>query len=305
MQYICKRCNYTTNRKSSLLNHLNKKKTCKVTHEDISCEDLIIEVNNMKYEELKNKEPKIYKCVYCNKIFGHSSNFYRHKRTCKHANQIVSMSKAEYDNLQRQLVEVKEEINSIKGNIITSSQAGTGNTIQNANTINNHNNNNNITNNNNINNYYDVNKPMFSEKLFTLDEQIKLIKEAADDPVTFGMSAYHREKYFNENRKELQCIKLTPDLLQKNKIGIYNGQYWEEKDLHKLLPQITDEAGKFVGIILYDGKTAFQIDRAKNVEMRGRVDNIVLNQTPEEESNQILDKMTDDFVKYTEKIHRS
>jgi hypothetical protein len=306
MDYVCRRCNYDGKKKSNLIGHLKRKKICTAKddeHKHLTQEELLNEIEN------KAKEPKTYYCEHCDTGFDYLNNKYRHYKTCRNKiiadnnkNEIINKLQKSLDETNAKLDKVTAKLEKISSEQNTSLQ--TGNTIQNANTINN-NNNNNITNNNNINNYYDVNKLSFSKDLFSLEEQIKLIKEAADDPITFGMSAYHREKYFNVNRKELQCIKLTPDLLQKNKIGIYNGQYWEEKDLHKLLPQITDEAGKFVGVILYDSKTAFQIDRMKNMEIRCRVDNLVLDQTSEEESNQILDKMTDDFVKYTEQIHNN
>jgi hypothetical protein len=287
MKFICKRCNYSTNHRGTIINHLNRKNECSPNNEDISREKLLEELQLLK------DIGKQYECENCDSKFSHSSSYYRHKRRCKE--EKLLLSKSELTEMITN--EVKEQMKNI---IPSSTTQNIG--IQNNNITNN--NNQNITNNNNINNYYDINKPSYSEKLFTLDEQIKLIKEAADDPVTFGMSAYHREKYFNENRKELQCIKLTPDLLQKSKIGIYNGKYWEEKNLHELLPQITDEAGQFMGLILFNGKTAFQIDRQKNMEMRDRVDDLLLyKRTPEEESNKIIGKMTDDFVKYTEQIY--
>jgi flagellar motility protein MotE (MotC chaperone) len=284
MIYICQRCGYSSNHKSNFIKHLKTKKICPPNNEDTPRLNIL-----NKLEEFKNLD-KQYQCEYCESKFGHSSSYYRHKKTCKKTKIIIDQE--ELDKIIDKKIEEKMK------NMVTTQNIGTQNN-QTAEVINNDNSNNKI-----VNNYYNVNKPSYSENLFTLDEQIKLIKEAADDPITFGMSAYHKEKYFNENRKDLQCIKLTPDLLQENKIGIYNGKYWEEKNLHELLPQITDEAGKFVGILLYDGKTAFQIEREKNMEMRNRVDNLVLNQTSEDESSQILDKMTDDFVKYTEEIHK-
>lgn len=47
--YICKRCGYTTDRKSTLQTHLQKQSECRIKHHDKPCEQLLQELKDKRY----------------------------------------------------------------------------------------------------------------------------------------------------------------------------------------------------------------------------------------------------------------
>jgi hypothetical protein len=106
VDYICRRCGYKTEKKSNILNHLNKQKICNAINEDIPREELINEINNRR-----TIAEKIYTCDYCDSKFGYSSNYYRHKRTCKSA-QRITIDINELDNIINN--KVKERISLLQ-----------------------------------------------------------------------------------------------------------------------------------------------------------------------------------------------
>jgi DNA-binding NarL/FixJ family response regulator len=65
--YCCKKCDYYTNRKSNLLNHLNSAK-----HQKEICKNSFKQQNSIK----------TYVCDICNKIYQTSSGLWKHKKTC-------------------------------------------------------------------------------------------------------------------------------------------------------------------------------------------------------------------------------
>lgn len=67
MKYICYRCFYTIDKKSSFTNHLNRKKKCLKNKESYKYTD--IEIDNLIDAELKYIETSMYSCNVCNKHF--------------------------------------------------------------------------------------------------------------------------------------------------------------------------------------------------------------------------------------------
>lgn len=149
MEYTCDLCNFRTNRINNLkahnitVKHLrkegaiefekhqkskNKKTNDKYvsindTHEklDITINDTQNDCNLNKHEDtediiqfpLDNKEKKPtknHRCV-CNKIFNHSQNLCRHKKTCTHVtNNLITMNKEEFEAM----ITEKKEFDAIK-----------------------------------------------------------------------------------------------------------------------------------------------------------------------------------------------
>lgn len=73
-EYVCKCCNYYTNRKSSYKQHLETNKHLLRSKEDES-----------------NVNIKYFKCDYCDKRFSHASSLSRHKKNrCKVKNNILT-----------------------------------------------------------------------------------------------------------------------------------------------------------------------------------------------------------------------
>ena len=72
--YKCERCDYTTNRKSSIRTHINRKNKCSKSEEKIQLEKIL----PIKQGVINN-----LKCQFCNKIFTHSRSIYKHIKNCK------------------------------------------------------------------------------------------------------------------------------------------------------------------------------------------------------------------------------
>jgi len=126
--YKCLRCGYTNDLKSNFKRHLRRKNTCKPKLKNISIGDIY----NYYFNTYKNsslaklpkclaklpkclaKLGKVYKCIFCNKEFKHSSSKSTHeKHRCK-----IKKEKENYENLQKlvkllneQLKEKEKELN--------------------------------------------------------------------------------------------------------------------------------------------------------------------------------------------------
>lgn len=68
--YDCPRCHFSTNRRSSLIDHLHRKNPCEALYSeedpDVIAETYVI--------------PRPYSCTECDKAFAHPSGLYRHKK---------------------------------------------------------------------------------------------------------------------------------------------------------------------------------------------------------------------------------
>ena len=103
--HTCKRCNYASVNKPDLLRHLQRKKTCVATCNDVQVSVLL--------DELTDQTTRLEKCSKCNKSFANRSNVLRHENCCAFTSDIV---KIENSSLFKTLVandEAKQAI--IKG----------------------------------------------------------------------------------------------------------------------------------------------------------------------------------------------
>ena len=71
--YKCERCDYTTNRKSNIRKHINRKKNCSKLEEKIQLEKIL----PIKQGVINN-----LKCQFCNKIFKHRQSKYKQLKNC-------------------------------------------------------------------------------------------------------------------------------------------------------------------------------------------------------------------------------
>ena len=65
--FECIRCGYTTNKKSSIIGHMNRKKICDRLLESLKYSDE--EIYNLSLIRKKDRENSENKCKYCNKIY--------------------------------------------------------------------------------------------------------------------------------------------------------------------------------------------------------------------------------------------
>ena len=114
--FLCKRCNYETVYKSSIVKHLQKKKSCDAIYEDIDRSKLLEE-----FRKEKNKEEYIYKCTICETFFKYRSNLSRHEANCsKKQNKHIKELESRIEKLEKKtLVATKNKtINNTQNNII-------------------------------------------------------------------------------------------------------------------------------------------------------------------------------------------
>ena len=107
MKY-CLRCGKSFTRSFNFERHLNRKKYCKSNILDISYADIKLNYNELlklaktvdpdNYLGLEidtNIPKKEFKCEFCNKIFKHKNNMYRHqKHRCKKKNNYILADKS-------------------------------------------------------------------------------------------------------------------------------------------------------------------------------------------------------------------
>ncbi len=97
MDFVCKRCSYTTCKKCHLVRHLQNKNLCKPILSNISAEDLLFELK-------PKKQIKYYKCENCDKQFNSRSTRYRHQQNCK------------IFDIHDEVLKLKQEIEELKSN---------------------------------------------------------------------------------------------------------------------------------------------------------------------------------------------
>ncbi len=101
-KFECKRCKYVATCHRNLRSHLQRKKICiaKTDECDIPREDLIKDIDNLK--NLKN-----YKCNFCDRRYSSNSSLLRHTRTCKKANEDITVSRKEFDDIKVMLARLQ------------------------------------------------------------------------------------------------------------------------------------------------------------------------------------------------------
>ena len=84
MAFVCKRCDYSTDIKQSLLKHYHRQTPCTVTKEDLPTDELAL--------ELMSKAFNHHTCD-CGKSFTAKTNLYRHKKLCKTQHKVAELEK--------------------------------------------------------------------------------------------------------------------------------------------------------------------------------------------------------------------
>jgi hypothetical protein len=156
-------------------------------------------------------------CKFCKKMFSHRNSRWKHEKTCKNKEQLITINKNEFDNIKKELEDKinKLELNINKPNKIT-------------------NNNNNTTNNNNgtiINNKF-VLFPCFGyDDILSKKEIISILNkqyEALEESVM--------KINFNENHPEHQNIYITN--LKDDNAHIFNGKQFVAVDKNDAISQL-------------------------------------------------------------------
>jgi hypothetical protein len=113
MTINCRRCNCICISKSKLIQHLQRKKYCTSTHENIEIQDYINEL-------LIIKNDGKYFCKFCIRNFNDSSNKAKHERICKkNLNKVgLSCDNIVPSNSEASII-IPSEIESLRNEIIS------------------------------------------------------------------------------------------------------------------------------------------------------------------------------------------
>ena len=95
----CPRCEYKVTRKWDMINHLNRKKTCKFTKNDTSVIDCFVILNT------KKKSNKIIICEYCERKFDRDTRLFIHLTKCKNK---------QFEQMKQQIILLKNENKLLK-----------------------------------------------------------------------------------------------------------------------------------------------------------------------------------------------
>ncbi len=212
IMFTCRRCGHTTDRKHSLLLHLQRKKTCFATDEDVPVDELI--------EELTSKEvwDKSYDCENCGRVFKTRQGKCKHKKNC-----FVDKKNDEIQELKRQIEELKSAVASkpVVANNTTNNNNGTIN--------------NTVNNNIHIHAFKKEDVQHILDHLKFHDAMLQAVQKRKD-----GVMYLIGKKHFDPNHPENHTIK---KMKKKDPfIEIYDGKQWVLRDQEDVLEEV------FIGV---------------------------------------------------------
>jgi hypothetical protein len=107
--FECIRCGYITNKKSSIICHINRKKKCNRLLESLKYNDE--EIYNLSLIRKKDREKSEKKCKNCNKIYCNKYFLEKHiKYYCKEINNIKEEDNIKKEILQNTYIENQQNI---------------------------------------------------------------------------------------------------------------------------------------------------------------------------------------------------
>ena len=290
VEYLCHRCGYTTNKKSNIIHHLNRKKLCNPILADISIEEiknhynletskitqnnsnsLICPSKNLKKTQ-KNESSK--QCSYCCKEFSRIDNLNRHLKTCKIKKIELNKEKEEINLLKIQQKKLEETVEKLL--IECSNNKKISNKTTNNNNNHHNTNSNNTTNNNNntiiINNYGEE-----DTKYITKQFIVDLLKNKPFKAIPEMIKYTH----FNEEHPENQNIKITNK--KEPYVKIMKDNKWELQDRKNTITDLIDKQH----IKIKDPKVEKKIERQCTVQEKINI----------ERCNEQYEEEEEDYVK--------
>lgn len=107
-KFFCKKCNYSTCKKSSWNKHIKTKKHCrKVAQNDRKCRKVAQKV-------AKKVAHKKFSCEFCGKKYSHRSTLYTHKKTCNVKKEIEEIEELKELQKEEEVKNLKSEISELK-----------------------------------------------------------------------------------------------------------------------------------------------------------------------------------------------
>ena len=246
VNYICQRCNYTTNRKSNFIYHLNRKNTCKPILADVS----ILTISKMYNIVIASKKRKMHDfglqmtpivtpndsnttpndsnikiffyCKFCNNKFTRLNNRNRHENyRCKIKKQL---------DLEKENKKLKYELSKLKNKKLNT-------TINNINkgTINKGTINKGTINNITINQFFDTE----NENIFDRLNNKKILKYLNSKSYDNLLSLLCKQIYFNDKFPEDKNIKCTN--LQSKLCDVFVDDSFKKMQKKKAYEHLTDK----------------------------------------------------------------
>jgi hypothetical protein len=240
-EYICERCGYISEFKSSLKNHLTRKNECKCKINNISREELLEKLS----EKLEIKKEKKYNCKKCDKELSSRQNKWKHEKICKviEKKNIYSLNDNDLRDLVLKLseeLEIMKEKENDKNNIIIN--------IDNSTT-----NNNSI---NNINIILENLRPFGKENYDYIDiEAIKKIIKPARNLLYKFIKMIH----FNINHPENWNYFISN--IRGNKANIYNGKKFVIDDKVESLIKLIESKKDFLESFITELEDLVDMDK--------------------------------------------
>ena len=282
MDYNCNRCGYITTRKDHLKKHLERKKLCKATLQDIDPEIQLNEICTPKLNEVT------FNCKHCDRPFNISNNMYRHQKTCKYKknNDRITILENLVIELSKQMVPVvsKHMVPSTSA-IIPSIPVATASVINNNNTTNN------ININVTLNAYHNGNPAKYDTS--TVDFNNIFNKIVGD--TTNGIISFLKMKYFNPDHPENHIIRINDKkLIDSGNVYIHNGTTWELESSDKVYNELNDEAANS---LLDNMNSGISIARKHiPVDDFGGVYNGLWKRDVNKPKDEVIDKLNDLLV---------
>ena len=275
VEYLCHRCGYNTNKKSNIIQHLNRKKICKPILGDISIEEIkkhynfeIKEISQNVtncYPNVTNCYPNVTNCYpnvtpmlsknekvdkknecpFCFKLFSTRHGKSRHLKTCKKKKETEALVISQNDKIMK----MEKEIEELKKKSTTT------------NNITNNNNNNTINNNIHINNYGEENLKHLRSKDFKdiicsmYNAVPQLIEKIHFDPehpenqnIKYTNKKFPYLKIMKDNKWQLVNKKHELFDLIDNKCYLLKDKYYKilEKKKYKLTEYQRNKIDEFI-----------------------------------------------------------
>jgi hypothetical protein len=199
-QFKCRRCNYETQYKCAYLKHLERKVPCEITNENISIQELLLQIKKVNTETP-------YKCEYCGKYFNQSQGKYQHRQRCK---QKPLSIEERLDELQNK-VDYLENKNKELENIVHNNGASSSIIINNG-----------TINQNNV--FVLQNFGSETEDHITQD----FIKYCIMNNVS-GMKSLIERIHFSDDAPQNKNVRLKS--LKNNLVEVHNNNQWIVKDV--------------------------------------------------------------------------
>lgn len=221
MEFVCKRCQYTTNTKSRFITHITRKKPCEPLYSNIDRSDLIEELNHLN-------DFKPYGCDVCSARFSHKSGLYRHKAVHKEDSTQHSNAPEHSENTHHTSTSTSTITNTNNG-----SNTGSGVLVNgNNNDVTNSTTNNNITVNLNIFGYED-------KEHLDMEFLTKCLKNVTANGIPDLIEKIHLNPNFPQNHNvRLKRIKPPSTMWIYVKDENTNKTVWKEENMNHVLDKL-------------------------------------------------------------------